>query len=99
MGEFRKLLQYKMNIQPDQCSIGYRRDCPNKRTCMFRHIDENVGDPISKYTTPQLAKESKSDIESPNANGKTLQLATGGKLKCSNNPVSKAPHPPSTPSP
>ena len=34
-----------------QCPQGYRRDCTNRKTCVFRHIDENVGDPI-KHVKP-----------------------------------------------
>ena len=33
-------------IQPTQCPAGHRRDCVNKVTCFFRHIGENVGDPV-----------------------------------------------------
>ena len=33
-------------IQPIQCPAGHRRDCVNKRTCVFRHIGEVVGDAL-----------------------------------------------------
>ena len=33
-------------IQPIQCPAGHRRDCVNKRTCVFRHIGEAVGDAL-----------------------------------------------------
>ena len=36
-------------ILPNQCGVGLRRDCPNRSTCMFHHIDEIVGETVSKY--------------------------------------------------
>ena len=39
--------QFGLVIQPTQCPAGHRRDCVNKKTCFFRHIGENVGDPVN----------------------------------------------------
>ena len=35
-------------IQPFQCQTGLRRDCINKETCFYRHLGEQVGEPIPK---------------------------------------------------
>ena len=33
-------------IQPFQCPSGWRRDCPHSKTCVFRHLGEQMGDPL-----------------------------------------------------
>ena len=53
----KSLQEYKTTVQSRQCPSGHRRDCQNKKTCMFRHLDECVGDPISKYIA-QLSSNS-----------------------------------------
>ena len=43
-------------VQPVQCGVGRRRDCPNKDTCIYRHLNETVGELISKYVKKKKKK-------------------------------------------
>ena len=52
----RTNIRLPTTILPMQCPQGHRRDCSNRRTCMFRHIDERVGDPIEKAVEETMAR-------------------------------------------
>ena len=60
-------------IQPIQCPAGHRRDCVNKRTCVFRHIGEAVGDALRPFS---FVTDGKSD----NSNGSPV-ICLGGRFK------------------
>ena len=46
-------------ILPMQCPQGYRRDCINMKTCMFRHIGERVGDQIKEVVDQTIRSNTK----------------------------------------
>ena len=46
-------------ILPMQCPQGHRRDCVNKKTCMYRHIGERVGDQIKDVVDQSIRNDTK----------------------------------------